>query len=349
MAQLTGLRLAVAGAGVFGLSVALRAAALGAAVELWEPGPPTANASGVAAGMIAPIGEALFEEVGAAHVDLLRAGRDGWRQIERLAPDLNVDRSGAVFLFKTEDERDVAASTMAALDVNCTPLDERAIWECGILAPNLSYGVQILEDWRVDPPSALIALRAAFIDVGGVFRARALSLSDFGSFDAVVLASGMEARSFATLTPELSRLSPIKGQLVRFEGAGADGPMIRTRELYLVPQSGCVLAGATMEGGRSDRGVDPETIAALRRQALDLMPTLKPLPFEGAAGVRAATPDGLPLAGPSSRPGLFLATGARRNGWLLAPLVGEILVSYLSGGDGGPYAAALDPRRFTRA
>ena len=38
------------------------------------------------------------------------------------------------------------------------------------------------------------------------------------------------------------------------------------------------------------------------------------LSFDLAAGVRAATPDGLPLVGFSRTPGVILAVGARRNG-----------------------------------
>ena len=62
--------------------------------------------------------------------------------------------------------------------------------------------------------------------------------------------------------------------------------------------------------------------------------------------MRAATPDGLPLVGPSARAGVWLATGARRNGWLLAPLVARMLAAYLSDRDPGPYAGLLAPRRF---
>jgi glycine oxidase len=64
------------------------------------------------------------------------------------------------------------------------------------------------------------------------------------------------------------------------------------------------------------------------------------------AGVRAATPDGLPLVGPSAAPGVLLAVGARRNGWLLAPLVAKVVAAYVTGRDTGRYAAQFDPRRF---
>jgi glycine oxidase len=65
-----------------------------------------------------------------------------------------------------------------------------------------------------------------------------------------------------------------------------------------------------------------------------------------AAGVRAATPDGLPMAGWSEAPGVALAAGPRRNGWLVAPLVARIVSACVTGRDAGPHAARLDPARF---
>jgi glycine oxidase len=62
--------------------------------------------------------------------------------------------------------------------------------------------------------------------------------------------------------------------------------------------------------------------------------------------VRASSPDGLPLAGASAERGLFLATGARRNGWLLAPLVAETVVAAVAG-TAVPAAGLLNPARFS--
>jgi glycine oxidase len=62
--------------------------------------------------------------------------------------------------------------------------------------------------------------------------------------------------------------------------------------------------------------------------------------------VRATTPDGLPLVGASSQPDLVLALGARRNGWLLAPMIAAAVVEALAG---RPVAADLDARRFQSA
>lgn len=347
MAELSGMRLAVIGAGVFGLCTALRAAHAGATVEVWDPAPLGDNASGVAAGMIAPVGELLFDPIGRDHFALFKAGRDGWRDIEVLAPALQIDRSGAIFSFSDDADRDEAELSLSSKGASLDRLGPQA-------TPSLFNQTgrpQLFtrEDWRVDAPAALHALQVSILAYGGVFKIGSLTPGDLESFDAAVLAAGQGSRAFEAVAPELNVLQPIKGQIVRFAGGPSNGPMLRTRDIYLAPQAGGLLAGATMEIGRSDRSLDPVALQGMRAKAVSLSPALADLPFDGLAGVRASTPDGLPMAGPSSRAGLHLAVGARRNGWLLAPLVSQIVLSYLSGGDSGPFATALDPRRFFHA
>ncbi|WP_411288459.1 FAD-dependent oxidoreductase, partial [Phenylobacterium sp.] len=80
--------------------------------------------------------------------------------------------------------------------------------------------------------------------------------------------------------------------------------------------------------------------------AARLFPALADAAFTTAAGVRGATPDGLPMVGWSTAPGVLLAVGARRNGWLLAPLVARIVAAQVTGADAGAYAARLEPGRF---
>ena len=77
-----------------------------------------------------------------------------------------------------------------------------------------------------------------------------------------------------------------------------------------------------------------------------LFPQLAEATFAMAAGIRGATADGLPMVGPSQAPRVMLAVGARRNGWLLAPLIAGIVTACVTGRDAGPYAVRLDPRRF---
>jgi glycine oxidase len=95
-----------------------------------------------------------------------------------------------------------------------------------------------------------------------------------------------------------------------------------------------------------DRSIDPEAVARLRAGAERLFPALAGAAMVAAAGVRAATADGLPLAGQGPQPGVFLAQGARRNGWLLAPLIAEVVCDRLAQRAPSVAARAFDPRRF---
>jgi glycine oxidase len=202
----------------------------------------------------------------------------------------------------------------------------------------------------------LMAMRAALVREGGEVRNAAVIGFEPGrvrmtdaeaAADALVLASGLPPAGFAEPPVETARLWPIKGQIMRARGAAPrTGPVIRGAGVYVVPGQDGPWIGATMEAGAGDRRIDPSATARLCAQASMLFPDLVRADVEASAGVRASTPDGLPLVGESARAGLFMALGARRNGWLLAPMVGELIARRLAGGD---VPASLQARRFEAA
>lgn len=358
---LKGARIAIAGGGVFGLAVAVELAHRGAAVTLYDPQPRIRSASGMAAGMLAPAFEAALDAASQGHFSLLRTARELWPALaERLAPKRPVlDLSGALFLAGPQDLAAMEAlqRRMTALGATVETLDSEAAHRLQAdVAGDLAGAVFTPEDWRIDPRRALPALARALRRAGGRVKAAAvgeragrftLSNGDKLEADVVVIAAGAESASLAALAPELSLLQPIKGQLLRFEDAGpAGGPTLRSRGGYVSPQAGGAVVGATMEPGLSDRRLDEAILERLKAEAVRWLPQLAVSPIRGAAGVRAATPDGLPLIGPSSRPKVILATGARRNGWLLAPLAAQVVAGHLAGDAPDETAAAVDPRRF---
>ena len=152
--------------------------------------------------------------------------------------------------------------------------------------------------------------------------------------DLLVIATGAST-SLARLAPELADLTPIKGHILEFEGVKVGPEVVRFAGGYLCPTPTGCLVGATMEPGRSDTTLDPGQVAALRSRAALYAPVLADAPMIARAGVRAATPDGLPLVGRSRAPGVWLAVGARRNGWLLAPQVARSLTRAILDADGG--------------
>jgi glycine oxidase len=356
MPRLSGLRVLVAGAGAVGSAVALRLQQAGGRVVLADPAALGDNASGVAAGMLAPAFEAVLDPVSQDHFDMLRAARERW---DRLAPDLaaaaGLDRSGALFVGDRAAQERMAARLRAlgAQVSRLTPAQAEAL-SPGLLAPE--GAVFAPEDWRLEPRGALRALQDAFRAAGGEIRAGALHettgsaaiLEDGGRLDAevVVLATGMPPRGLKPSFPEASLLSPIKGQIARARGAHPSaGPAVRAEGVYVAPSPSGAVVGATMEAGVDDRTVEGPAVERLMDRARRLFPDLAEAQADGAAGVRAATPDGLPLVGPSRARGLFLALGARRNGWLLALDIAEAVLAQLGGGRAPEH---YRPERFER-
>ena len=332
-------RVTVAGAGVLGLATALALADAGCRVTICDPGGP--NASSVAAGMIAPVFEAVLDETSRDHLDLLIAARDLWPALARRA-GIALDGAGALAVDEGDGWLERAASGFAALQVRPAEIGGDT---ARALAPGLSETIArallCREDWRVDAPVALDALRSAAEGAG--VQVRPWRVGDRGNADVLVLATGA-GQDLGDLAPELAHLTPIKGHIVRVEGRAA-GCVVRSRDVYAVP-GGTMRFGATMEPGRLDDTVEIKVAEPLVAAGLRLFPGLRGAPALISAGVRAATPDGLPMAGPSAASGMMLAVGARRNGWLLAPLVAQVIAACVTGRDPGPYAARLDPARF---
>ncbi|HQR89748.1 MAG: D-amino-acid oxidase [Caulobacter sp. 12-67-6] len=334
----SGARIAVAGAGVFGLASALALARAGLAVTVFDPARPGDNASGVAAGMLAPASEALFDATSTPHLALLRRARDLWPtfveglDVEILQADVRIEGE-ADWLCQIDARRQVL----------------------GLPQRREPDGALILnEDWRLDACSTLAALRTAASALGVVFEAAsvthfepgALTLSDgrVEGFDVLVLATGASQRDGA-LAPETASLAPIKGQILQLDPGQAAGSVVRGSGVYLCPGAP-MKVGATMEFGRDDLSPDPAITNPLLQAAIALRPALAKATVAIEVGVRASTPDGLPLVGWSARAGILLAVGARRNGWLLAPLVAGLVAAYLTDKDPGQDGAQLDARRF---
>ena len=101
-----------------------------------------------------------------------------------------------------------------------------------------------------------------------------------------------------------------------------------------------------MEKGRTDLAIDPAVVGRFIDGAIGVAAGLSEGVATGQAGIRASTPDGLPLVGRSRAQGVIVAAGTRRNGWLLAPLIAEEVVRAARGAAPGPRAARFAPGRF---
>lgn len=337
-----GRSIVIAGAGAIGRTAAYVLARAGHAVTVVDPDPEGGRASRVAAGMLAPAFESLFDPSG--HYGLLHEALGLWPSLAREI-DLPIAREGAMAL-GTRREAELWAAQLTELGAGAEVRDlghDRWAAFCG-------------EDRQLDAVAALARLRSAGerLDVRYVtgrvcaFTAGRIEIAGGEALcaDELVLATGAD-HGLAASAPELALLAPIKGQILRAPGSFDGAPVLRGAGVYLCRTPHGLLLGATMEQGRADTEVDDVLVASLRGGGARLSPDVAGLQWTAAAGVRAATPDGLPMVGRGVAPGVVLAVGARRNGWLLAPMIAEAVLGAVEGRPKTFQSEMFDPRRFT--
>jgi glycine oxidase len=358
----------VLGGGLVGCLTALRLAQRRLAVTLVERGRVGGEASGAAAGILAPQAEA---HAPGAFLELALRSR---AQHLPLAEELR-DAVGVDVGYRAE-----GALVVAHDDAGATALGARAAWQRArglrveTLAPDAIAGAEpslapvraalhLPDDHQVDARRLVRAVEAAARRAGVTFiaaearrlrveRARLTGVEidgDSVGCGRVVLALGAWSARLdgAGLPPRA--VTPVRGQLVALRTPlppvshvvfGAGG--------YLVPRAdGRVLVGSTEERVGFVKQTTAAGLAELCTRALTLCPALGAAPVERFwSGLRPASPDGLPLVGPTSVEGLFVATGHYRNGVLLAPLTAEVMAALVTGARPPVDLAPLDPARF---
>jgi glycine oxidase len=348
----------VVGAGVIGLACAWRAAQRGLSVAVVERDQPGAGASGVAAGMLAPVGEATWGED--RLLDLALTSHRRWPEF---AAELEADAGRDVGLLDLGAlhvalDRDEAAELRRRFELTRS-LELDATWlrpsECRALEPGLASaaggGVHASHESAVDPRALVSALAAALERAGGsIVTAEVVgSIVESDRLVGVRTAEGEELRAGAVVLaagswsaadwlPEGARpaIRPVKGQILTLAGSPVDPPCERivvTERVYMVPRpDGRLVVGATVEEQGFDTRVTAGGVYELLREAYRALPEVAELELvEAVAGLRPTTPDNLPLIGPGAIDGLLLATGHFRNGILLAPLTADRIADVLVG------------------
>jgi glycine oxidase len=356
----------VVGGGVVGCAVAWSLAREGLSVVLLE------RASGAAAGMLAPFGEA--EAAG----PFLRWGTRALGEFPELArrlreasgvdPELQV--SGLLRPAFGEAEADAARARVAALpgaELRWLSADEARALEPG-LAPGLLGALWSPRESHVRSPLLVRAYARAAERLGarieqgvpatGLVRERqrvvgVLTADGPRPAGQVVLCTGSWTRTAAAwVAPHLDLpIAPVRGQIVSLEAPrdGLGRIVWGPGGIYLVPKlDASVVVGATTEHVGFDRRVTADGMRSLIAGATALVPALAQATFRGAwAGLRPESPDGLPLIGPvPTVDGLFVAAGHYRNGVLLSPVTGRIVADGLLGK--GWAEPAFLPERWLR-
>jgi len=371
----------VVGGGVIGLSSAWRLAQRGASVTVVDAGMAGA-ASGVAAGMLAPVTEARLGEE-----PLLALNRASWARWPAFAAEV-ADVAGRPVGYRADGTLVVAldADDRAALDelaarhrlmgLEVSPLrsrEARAV-EPG-LSPAIRGGLLAASERSVDPEALVPALRDAATAAGVTLLAaevERITTAPDGRVTGVALASGEALAAGTTLLAAGCRsasipgladearppVRPVKGQILTLRQPPGDPlvgrtlrGLVRGSSIYLVPRDdGRVAVGATVE----ERGWDGRPTAGgayeLLRDALALVPGLDDAELVAVrTGLRPGSPDDLPMVGPGGAAGLVVATGHHRNGILLTPVTAEAVAAAVLGEPLPAEVAPCDPRRFVGA
>lgn len=349
------MKIVVVGGGIIGCATALELLKAGCAVTVVERATPGAEASGAAAGLLAPIGESSqrFRELAMA----------SWRLYPSVAREL-YERTGVDVEYVT---RGTIYPLSTAADVR--DAEQRAQWalgsELGIevldagdlrsrepaLSPKVGGAMFVHGDHWVNNQRLVVAYARAAVAAGATLRTgsavsrvivehgRAVGVVADGErldADAVLLAAGAWTAALAASFGGELPVEPRRGQMVALlHVPPVVEHCIHAEDVYLVPRpSGELLVGATVERAGFQRAVTAEGIAGLLAAAIDLVPALGRLPISRTwCGFRPWAPDDLPILGPwPGIDGLWVATAHFRNGILLAPITARSMAAWIVGG-----------------
>ncbi|MEY9489164.1 glycine oxidase [Streptomyces calvus] len=368
----------VVGGGIIGLVTAWRAAQRGLATAVVDP-EPGGGAARVAAGMLAAVTELHYGEHTLLGLNLASARRypDFAAELTELTGhDLGYRRCGTLAVALDADDRAHLRELHALQERSGLDSQWLSGRECRrlepMLAPGVRGGLRVDGDHQIDPRRLAAALVTACERAGvAVHRTWAERLVVAGdraagvvTADGTELAAGQVVLAAGSLSGRLAGVPadvlppvrPVKGQVVRLTMPERLGPfltrtvraVVRGSQVYLVPrENGELVIGATTEELGWDTTVTAGGVYELLRDAHELVPGITELPLtETRAGLRPGSPDNAPLLGPTALEGLLLATGHYRNGVLLTPVTGDVLVHALTTGELPEEARPFSPLRF---
>ncbi len=328
----------IAGAGIIGLSLALELDRRGLAVTVLDRSAPLAEASTAAAGMLAAEDPHTPHEL---------------RPLANLSLALYPDFLNRICFLSGISVPFQTNTTLQAHPPHAArPQGELTTADLSRLLPTLTPGDRrftLLKEHSLDPrqlaAALLTSMGATTIDLRP--HTPVLSTRSLGSTVEVDTPTGVLITkqfvdctgAWASVTSDLSiPIAPKKGQMLAIS-LPASLPLdlvVRTPDIYIVPRTvgpnaGRAIIGATIEDAGFDKTPHPTDIERLRSLAVALLPALSDsLQLEAWAGLRPATPDGLPLLGAlPTQPNHFIATGHYRDGVLLAPATAQVMAQIL--------------------
>lgn len=355
----------VVGAGIVGAACARALAETGQCVLVLDDRRGGATAAGM--------GHLVVMDDNPAELALSTLSLDIWRQwMSQLPAACAWHSCGTLWVASNALEMDAAADKRARLQasgVRCDLVNAATLRQLEpALRPDLAGGLRVPGDaivyapnvaqWllNADPHRAQVTLRQANVVA---IDAPEVKLADGSELRAraVVLANGVHATA---LCPDLP-IRAKKGQLLitdRYPGTvrhqlvelgyvtsahHATGPSVA---FNVQPRpTGQLLVGSSREFDDTSTTLNLPLLEQMLKRATDYVPSLKGCnAIRTWTGLRAATPDSLPLLGPHpTRKGLWLAVGHEGLGVTTAPASAQILTALMTAStspiDPTPYLA----------
>jgi glycine/D-amino acid oxidase-like deaminating enzyme len=355
----------VLGAGIVGAACGLELAQAGMHVAVIER--DTIGGGATAAGM----GHIVVMDDSEAQFALTSYSQSLWNALaSELPPAVEYVRCGTIWVAADDEEMDAVERKLkfyAGRGIATEALDSQALADA---EPNLrrplAGGLFVLNDAVLYPPcAASYLLEKAGEQKAGLELCLGQTVVQAAA-GRVVLQDGTEIHSpiiinatgtFApSLTPGIA-VRKRKGHLIitdRYPGfvrhqlvelgylKSAHSSTADSVAFNVQPRTtGQLLIGSSRQYDTEDTGVDREIVAAMIERARLYLPEIGSLSaLRVWAGFRAATPDKLPLIGPTEDPSIFLATGHEGLGITTSLGTARLLADHLLG---RPSAIPLEP------
>ncbi len=360
----------IIGAGVVGLTTALKLAEIGVSVTLLDRQQVGREASWAGAGMLPPgnLSNAVTPEA-----RLRSFSHSLWPDfaadlIGRTGIDIGYHICGAIEVGLNETEQELEAEpsqwqtegirferlTAAEVQRHVADLDEK-----------FNHAIYLPDFGQVRNPHYLQALKAACLQRGVEIlehvqvldirrkddRIAEVRVGDRSlQFDRVCFAAGAWSSSLLQPLGFAIPVTPVRGQIVQLQlPAPPFRCVIEFGRRYLVPRrDGLILIGSTEENAGFVKHTTTEGVSGLLEFAKSLVPSLAHAEVVHTwAGLRPGSPDELPLLG--RVPGFsnaFVGAGHFRSGLQMSPATGTILADLMLDRIPAISMDGLEPARF---
>jgi glycine oxidase len=346
-------QVAIAGAGIVGMSLAWRLSQAGFTVTVYDKGTVGGEASWAGAGMLAPGGEYEDDSPAARLAIESRSLYPAFvRELEKATRStIDLQETGALDLAYSDAELQALAKRadmQRRIGIEAKRLDAKQIrtfWP-RLRTEELAGGYFYSGDAVVNPREVVSALRKATLANGVQLREGSAVLEARVEHDLVIIRTEAGESSQAAFVvaagawsgsislqgvPPLPKSEPIRGHLLGYQQPEQIcQSIVRYGDTYILQRAnGLLVAGASVEHAGFDRSLDLKTVDRLQKQAAFVMPHLgETTPTEAWNGFRPGS-EGLQI-GQWHSPRIYRAYGHYRNGILLAPVTAKLLTEEIS-------------------